>query len=220
MEHRLHSAADAILEIDDGLKPSGEEAAPPARVSRWNIVVPWVIALASVAAVAMTLSRSQAPPPAGLTKLTVPLPEALVDLGRPAIAVSPDGSLVGFVGQRADTSVVYLRPVDGFEAAPVACTEGAVSLFFSPDGEWVGFYAGDRLKKVSTRGGPPLTLAGSRDFLGASWGPGARSWRRWPVAISWRFPTPAGYPQPSSIGPPPMFAGACCTFSPAAGHSC
>lgn len=51
-------------------------------------------------------------------------------------------------------------------------TENARAPFFSPDGQLVAFFAGDKLKKVSTRGGPvielceaPLGAAG-----GGSWG--------------------------------------------------
>ena len=58
-------------------------------------------------------------------------------------------------------------------------TEGAMQPFFSPDGEWVGFFVsktveGSRapaaqLKKVATRGGPPVVLADAV-ALGGSWG--------------------------------------------------
>jgi eukaryotic-like serine/threonine-protein kinase len=170
-DRRLHSAADAILEIDDALNPSVSDAAPPAHGSRWTAAVPWLVGVTSIAALAIGLSSRPADlPQAGVAKLTIALPEPLADLGRPAIALSPDGSRVGFVAQHGETTAVYLRPLDGFEAAHVPGTEGAVSLFFSPDGEWIGFYGGGRLKKVSTRGGPPVTLASFTDFMGASWG--------------------------------------------------
>ena len=172
VERRLHSAADAILEIDDALNPAVSSPPPPARGSRWTAAAPWLVAVASIAALAIGLwSRPSDAPQAGVAKLAIALPEPLVDLGRPAIALSPDGRLVGFVAQHESTTALYLRPVDGFEAALIAGTEGAVSLFFSPDGEWIGFYAGDRLKKVSTRGGPSITLASFTDFMGATWGP-------------------------------------------------
>jgi eukaryotic-like serine/threonine-protein kinase len=170
-DRRLHSAADAILDIDDALNPSMSDAAPPARGSRWTAAVPWLVAVASIAALAGALSSGAPDPPeTGVVKLAIPLPEPLADLGRPSIALSPDGSRLGFVAQHGETTAVYLRTVDGFEATLVPGTEGAMSLFFSPDGEWIGFYAGGRLKKISTRGGPPVTLASFTDFMGASWG--------------------------------------------------
>jgi eukaryotic-like serine/threonine-protein kinase len=172
-DRRLHSAADAVLEIDDALNPSANPAAPPVPRSRWTAAGLWLVAVGSMAAFAIGWSSRPAEPPrAGVAKLAIALPQPLADLGRPAIALSPDGSHLAFVAQHGDTTAVYLRPVDGFEAAPVPGTEGAVSLFFSPDGEWIGFYAGGRLKKVSTRGGPPATLASFPDFMGATWGSG------------------------------------------------
>ncbi len=50
-------------------------------------------------------------------------------------------------------------------------TEGAVNPFFSPDGQWLGFFAGGKLKKVSVRGGAAITLLGDAlNTHGASWG--------------------------------------------------
>ena len=52
-------------------------------------------------------------------------------------------------------------------------TEGAASPFFSPDGEWIGFFAGPLLKRVSLNGGFPITVqqgSGIRVNRGATWG--------------------------------------------------
>ena len=48
----------------------------------------------------------------------------------------------------------------------------ASAPFFSPDGEWVGFFDMQdmALKKVSIRGGPPLTLCEAPNDRGGSWG--------------------------------------------------
>ena len=59
--------------------------------------------------------------------------------------------------------------MDSFEAAPVPGTEGAFCPFFSPDGQWVGFFAGGALKKVSVSGGAALTLGVASVPGGASW---------------------------------------------------
>src|SRR5207249_751525 len=68
---------------------------------------------------------------------------------------------------------LYLRAMDGFEARAVPGTEGAIAPFFSPDSEWVGFFAGGKLKKVSVSGGATVTIGEAGGFvvgLGASWG--------------------------------------------------
>jgi hypothetical protein len=54
----------------------------------------------------------------------------------------------------------------------VTGAEGADSPFFSPDGQWLGFVADDKLKKVSLRGGAAVVLCDAPRLRGASWGDG------------------------------------------------
>jgi hypothetical protein len=42
---------------------------------------------------------------------------------------------------------------------------------FFPNGEWIGFFADGKLKKISVRGGEPIVLAEAPNNRGASWGP-------------------------------------------------
>ena len=68
--------------------------------------------------------------------------------------------------------MLYLRPLDQLDSQPIPGTEGAQQPFFSPDGEWIGFYTDDtdaKLKKVSVRGGLPRTLADAAFSSGGSW---------------------------------------------------
>ena len=53
--------------------------------------------------------------------------------------------------------------------AAVAGTEGASSPFFSPDGQWIGFFAEGKLKKVPTEGGVAITLADAPNNRGGVW---------------------------------------------------
>ena len=41
--------------------------------------------------------------------------------------------------------------------------------FWSPDGRWLGFFAGGRLKKVDPSGGPALNICTIQNNLGATW---------------------------------------------------
>ncbi|MFB0515969.1 MAG: TolB family protein [Candidatus Neomarinimicrobiota bacterium] len=65
-----------------------------------------------------------------------------------------------------------MRELDEFEAKPLPGTEGAISPFFSPDGEWIGYadHHQRKLKKVSLKGGQPIVLCDSVQFRGGSWG--------------------------------------------------
>jgi serine/threonine-protein kinase len=65
--------------------------------------------------------------------------------------------------------LLYLRQLDEAVSHPLAGTEGASQPFFSPDGEWIGFFAGGELKKVAVAGGTPLTITRAGSPHGAAW---------------------------------------------------
>ena len=87
------------------------------------------------------------------------------------LALTPDGQLLVYVAVQKGIRRLYLRRLDSFDATPIAGTEGAEGPFFSPDGEWVGFHADGKLKKVSVHGGLPEKIFDTVDFRGAAWGP-------------------------------------------------
>src|SRR6266542_2861057 len=74
-------------------------------------------------------------------------------IGRPAITVSPDGNNLVYVVNHNGVAQLCLRPLNQFDAKLIGGTEGAYNPFFSPDGKWVGFFADNKLKKVSLAGG-------------------------------------------------------------------
>ena len=91
---------------------------------------------------------------------------------RKAIALSPDGRTLVYSAANADgNSQVYLRELDRPEPRPIPSTEEGASPFFSPDGQWVGFWAEGQLQKVSIQGGLPVPLAATPLPYGVSWGP-------------------------------------------------
>ena len=108
-----------------------------------------------------------------ITRFTIPLLAGQhldVNQGRTTIAISPDGTRLIYAASvpgSATLTQLYLRAMDGLESQPIAGTEGALSPFFSPDGQWVGFFASGKLKKVSPSGGSPLSLDVSIPDLGA-----------------------------------------------------
>jgi serine/threonine-protein kinase len=103
--------------------------------------------------------------------MTFPPAESPVLAESPSLALSPDGARLVYVGRRSEGErQLYLRALDRFEAVPIPGTEGGVSPFFSPDGQWVGFWADRKLKKVALAGGQPLILCDAPVLRGASWG--------------------------------------------------
>ncbi len=55
---------------------------------------------------------------------------------------------------------------------PLAGIEDASHPFWSPDSRWIGFFAGNQVKKIEASGGPAQTLceAPSTNERGGSWG--------------------------------------------------
>ena len=70
---------------------------------------------------------------------------------------------------------LYLKAMDTLDSTPIPGTdEGSASPFFSPDGQWIGFFSPrDRqLKKIAVSGGAPVTLSDIDNPRGSSavWG--------------------------------------------------
>src|SRR5579864_6838001 len=108
-----------------------------------------------------------------VSRFTVTLPpgQQLAGLdGGPAVVLSADGTHLAYVARQGGTQQIYLRALDSLEAKSIPGTEGAVNPFFSPDGQWLGFFAGGKLKKVSVSGGAALTLGDAVQSRGANWG--------------------------------------------------
>jgi serine/threonine-protein kinase len=69
-----------------------------------------------------------------------------------------------------DRAQLYHRRLDTFESRAIEGTEGARYPFFSPDGEWVGFFANGKLQCVSMQGGTPLAVCDTPTVgRGATW---------------------------------------------------
>jgi len=110
---------------------------------------------------------------AAIARLTVALPagDEIWNPEYPALALSGDGTQLVYVATRDGKAQLYVRQTDRFESRPIAGTEGALMPFFSPDGEWVGFFAQGKLKKVSIAAGAVQVLcdAPGAGGKGGSW---------------------------------------------------
>jgi len=142
--------------------------------------LPWMIAgLASVVAAisGALLWRATRPVDRPMIRFSIDLgPEAI--RGRAETGefynpvISPDGTRVVFPAKVADGSEqLATRRLDQSTIAILVGTEGAVDPFFSPDGQWIGFFAGKKLKKIPLQGGAVVSLCDAAGLeLGASWG--------------------------------------------------
>ena len=101
-----------------------------------------------------------------------------VDLGPDAVAgqfttatISPDGSRLVFPVKSPDgKQMLATRLLAETKPALLSGTENGRDPFFSPDGQWIGFFADGKMKKISVQGGAPVVLGDAPDARGASWG--------------------------------------------------
>jgi eukaryotic-like serine/threonine-protein kinase len=90
-----------------------------------------------------------------------------------SVALSPDGRTLAYVGTRADIGrQLFVRSLDDRAARPIPGSEGAHDVFFSPDGDWLGFSdMENELFKIRLAGGSRIPLAQlSGAMANADWG--------------------------------------------------
>ncbi len=116
----------------------------------------------NVAPTYLDLSLPDSAPFAGMTTGTF-------GTGPRALTISGDGRSLVYVAKERATTRLYLRRLDGFDATPLAGTEGAYYPFFSPDDQWVAFFVGAELRKVPLDGGTVVPLGVVPEPSGAFW---------------------------------------------------
>src|SRR5690606_21569598 len=136
-----------------------------------GIAVAAVLALAYSFTPRASSSPSHAPAPLHLD-VALGTGDAIATQVGSSIALSPQGDVLAAVVLGADGRTKLIsRRLDALHAVALEGTSGAVGPFFSPDGQWVGYWADGRLSKtLAVGGGSPIVLAEAPDFLGASWG--------------------------------------------------
>ena len=175
---RLPEIGTARLEIDEADReaevPTAPVAAPIVQAAPWQRPVPAVaISLGIALVTGLLVWGLTRPAPAPITRMSIVLPQTQqrTNTGRRGVAISPTGTHIVYVANRQ----LYLRALAELKAQPLVGTEGSIALtpFFSPDGQWIGFYSGQdsAFKKVALSGGAAVTLTETTGGpFGASWG--------------------------------------------------
>jgi eukaryotic-like serine/threonine-protein kinase len=122
--------------------------------------LPWVLLLAVVAIASRGRLREEPPSVAQHRIALTALATQPGSIGR-YFAISRDGSRIAYVDSTGGTTRIYVKERAQLDAAPIAGTNGAANVAFSPDGEWIAFVAEGTLRKVPIEGGSPITIADS-----------------------------------------------------------
>lgn len=182
-KQRLQSIGEARITLDEVLSGSSQAMAPiqesqllpPAKKSSPSLL-PWAIAaLLGVALLVALVALRQASraPAQKLMELSVWIPpdQQLETVGGPAVAISPDGSRLAYVirDRGSNSGKLYVREMDNKTAVLLSGAGGADVPFFSPDGQWIGFFGDGKLKKISVRGGAAIALCDVTGYRGGTW---------------------------------------------------
>ena len=179
---RVSDIGVARYEIEEALTGSSTSAAekqktpvaPPAIFRRAIAVIGAALAAGVVVGVAVWVPlRPRAQPIVRLTATSLS-PEVMARLAQDSgVAITPDGRRIVYatVSENSEAQTLNVRALDELEATPLKVPGNPRSPFISPDGNWVGFFDGATLKKVSVNGGPPVRICAVQGVpRGASWG--------------------------------------------------
>jgi Tol biopolymer transport system component len=178
---RFASAAQLVEALDKpGLvtlaEPPATRAMPVAGAPAWgwrgrvSAVAPWAAA-AVFAVLAAVRWLAPGASPAAPARFAVPL--GSIRSANLSPRISPDGFRIAFTGvDSTGTERVYIRSLDREDPVGVPGTEGAQnSPQFSPDGRWLLFRQGNKLRRIAITGGAVsivCDLAGGQ--YGVAWG--------------------------------------------------
>ncbi len=172
---RLRDIGDARIEIGHAQRGSVSEAPTPPHTgatlseSRSVLVAAGLVLGLTIGVVAGSwLARSSegnggviaSDAPATHTEIALPAGAEIAfragssGFDAPLLDVSPDGRHIAYVGKWENGAIVYVRSLEAFDdPRPIAGSEGAVNVFFSPDGNDLGLLTGNEVKRVSLRPG-------------------------------------------------------------------
>ncbi len=176
-KQRIPDIAAMRLALEGAFETAAPQTPPLAAAVPRSIVaraLPWALAatfgVALIAGSVLWAPWRSAPVAAPRTLLASIGADASLSIGLGASAIlSPDGTTLAFVAQQAGQARLFIRKLDQLQPTALAGTEGAQSPFFSPDGQWIAFFAGGTLKKVSVSGGAAVRLCDAPTGRGGTW---------------------------------------------------
>jgi serine/threonine-protein kinase len=174
---RLQHAGDARLEIEstnEEAEATGGSATTSRRVSPLVMAAVLVAGLGLGAIAAYAFLRPADGAGALPRQFDIMLEQTLDTSGVPRrkIAVSRDGRFLAFMSRTPDGADLRLRDLIEGTTVVVPGSESGQTPFFSPDNQWIGFFAQGQLRKASLSAGTTaVTLATAPGAVyGATWG--------------------------------------------------
>jgi serine/threonine-protein kinase len=199
---RLRDIGEARIALEESAGPPEAPAPAPVEplVRRPDRLLQTAAALLAITTLALGWIswRATHPPAAPMLRFSADLGPDAVAASRITVAISPDGARIVYPVRAAGATLLATRLLDQSKATVLSGTEGARDPFFSPSGQWIGFFAEDKLKKVSVQGGAPVTLCTTPSLngdRGASWGEDGTIVATLDTRRMFRLPEAGGKPQ-------------------------
>lgn len=189
-EGRYGATRDLARDLRDAeaLPAPAPPAARTPRRTRWLGAISLAAAVLAAAAIAIAWLRHPAVRVPQIVRLTLPPPPGISFFSRfdtVDFAFSPDGTRLAFLGDPTGSyrevapvgrplARVFIRSLSDLDAHAVPGTEGATSLFWSPDGRSIGFFTDNQMKRVDLGSGLPVPVCdvAGADGMAGTWGAG------------------------------------------------
>jgi serine/threonine-protein kinase len=191
---RFSSAAELTRALEHG----GGEIGPVSRqapgVWRTTALVLAVVNVALAGSLAWFAWRSREATVPTLTARLTTTADAPSDLRYATL--SPDGSRLAYVSSAAaDGGRIWLRRMSDGVTSPIAETEGARQIFWSPDGTAIGFFSAGVLRVATIATGAVRALAPAPNSAGAAWSSNGTIVYSPFFGALWRVPATGGEPR-------------------------
>ncbi len=203
----IATVRDHLADLSSGRELAVAAAAPRGRRGL-RAMLAGVAALLAAVAVLLLRRPATAAPEAIRFSLPPPLPALFYSrFDAVALSLSPDGARLAFIGDRTAAArevapagelatQIYIRPLSDLDATPVPGTDGAESLFWSPDGRSIGFLAGGQLKREALGGESPVPICAfpAGKLITGTWGAGTILFGSTFEGVIYRVPADGGAP--------------------------
>ena len=161
-ERRFQSATDVAFALESlsgvssGFTQTTIPSTPVPETNHERLI--WIGAVALLFVVAMALAvigLRRTPTDVNAVRFPIVIPEGSIpyaDVETHNMSVSPEGRYLAFVAFSAGQRVLWVRPLGALTAQALPGTEGAYSVFWSPDSRNLAFFADGKLKRIEVSG--------------------------------------------------------------------
>jgi serine/threonine-protein kinase len=166
-KRRLRDIGDARLMLEERESVGVRTRTRPRAAVMWGSVGMLVAALVF----GWWANKNWRPRQHPVIRVSVDLGPNAIASDRTGVALSADGMRIAFTAKGpTGAPLIATRTLDQDQPVLLQGTEGATDPFFSPDGQWIGYFTASQMKKVPVVGGAAIALCNLANARGAAWG--------------------------------------------------